>query len=172
MAKLVIGLGNPGAKYAHTRHNVGFMVIDALAEALNAPGFKEKPKYLYTKVGDFILAKPTTFMNLSGEAAATLANMYKIEPADIWVIHDDMDLAVGTVKTKLGGGSAGHNGIKSIDAHIGANYNRIRIGVSHPRSLGLQIDPADYVLGRFLPSEMAEIGGAIDKAAVLLGLEK
>lgn len=101
-----------------------------------------------------IFVMPQTFMNNSGDAVRALMAYYKVPLEQLIVIHDDMDLKTGTVREKIGGGSAGHNGIKSIDAAVGNNYRRIRIGIGHPRSLGLPVDPADWVLGRFSDSEM------------------
>jgi PTH1 family peptidyl-tRNA hydrolase len=144
------------------------MAADALALALEAPKWKEKPKYLYAKIGDTIIAKPTTLMNLSGEAVEALSKAYKIAPDDIWVIHDDLDLDTGRVRSKIGGGSAGHNGIKSITAAIGSGYRRIRIGISHPRVLGLPIDVSDYVLSRFSPDETVLIEKAVERVVELL----
>ncbi|MDR2685408.1 MAG: aminoacyl-tRNA hydrolase [Rickettsiales bacterium] len=128
--KLIIGLGNPGAKYDGTRHNIGFAAVDLLVSDADWKSFKTA---LVAKREDFIFAKPQTFMNLSGRAALEIGTFYKILPQDIIVIHDDIDLQPGDIRTKIGGGSAGHNGIKSIDEAIGKNYTRIRIGVGHPK---------------------------------------
>ncbi|MDR0367404.1 MAG: aminoacyl-tRNA hydrolase [Rickettsiales bacterium] len=166
--RLVVGLGNIGARYARTRHNAGFMAVDALARALDAPKWKEKPKYLYTRIGDTIMAKPSTLMNLSGEAVKSLCSAYKVACDDIWVVHDDLDLETGRVKTKIGGGSAGHNGLKSIDAAIGPGYRRVRIGISHPRGLGLPVEVSSYVLGRFSADEELLISQAVERVVELL----
>ena len=148
---LVVGLGNPGDEYVLTRHNVGFMAIDALApdDAI----WKKEKKALTTRF-DFngvriILAKPQTFMNNSGEAVGALMQFYKVPLENLIVIHDDMDIKVGALREKIGGSSAGHNGIKSIDAHVGNEYRRIRIGIGHPRDFNSPISPVDWVLGKF-----------------------
>lgn len=133
---LIVGLGNPGKEYEKTRHNVGFMVADALHEAYHFGVFKAKFDGLISEGqidGEKVyLLKPQTFMNLSGNSVVKAASFYKILPENIVVIHDDMDLPVGKIKAKIGGGSGGHNGLKSIDTAVSGNYNRIRIGVGHP----------------------------------------
>lgn len=162
---LIIGLGNIGNEYENTRHNVGFMIIDKIKEDYNFPDWKEKNKYFFSKNKieniDIILAKPTTYMNLSGEAVLALSSMYKIPPQDIIVIHDDLDLETARIKIKQGGGNGGHNGLKSIDKAIGQNYHRIRIGIDHPRNYTPQIDVASYVLGKFKKDEKDIIKGSI-----------
>ena len=161
---LVVGLGNPGAEYAITRHNVGFMAVDALAGA-DAKWKSEKNALTSTANIDgrrVIFAKPQTFMNLSGNAVLALMTFYKIPLENLIVIHDDMDLPVGKLREKIGGGSAGHNGIRSIDANVGNEYRRIRIGIGHPRDLGLPIAPADWVLGKFTPTQITEINQVIN----------
>ncbi len=160
---MVVGLGNPGAEYARTRHNVGFMALEYLAGE-NATWKSEHDALTYRANIDgyrVLFVRPMTFMNLSGNAVGALARFYKIPTENIVVIHDDMDIPVGAIKEKVGGGSAGHNGIKSIDAAVGAEYKRIRIGIGHPRDFGLKIDPADWVLGRFSDDEMTKIVAAI-----------
>lgn len=162
---LVVGLGNPGAEYEKTRHNVGFMAVTSLA-GVDATWKNE----LFAKTNKveidgirIIFAMPQTFMNDSGRAVRAIVDFYKIPTKNVVVIHDDMDLKLGEIRTKVGGSSAGHKGIKSIDAAIGCEYRRIRIGIDHPRKLGLPIDAADWVLGRFTSMQMAEISKAIDK---------
>ncbi len=160
---MVVGLGNPGAEYARTRHNVGFMAVDALAGA-DAQWKKEFDAVTFRTQIDghtVIFVKPMTFMNLSGNAVGAIARFYKIPTENIIVIHDDMDIKIGNVREKIGGSSAGHNGIKSIDGAIGADYRRIRIGVGHPRDFDLKIDPADWVLGRVGDAELEQIESAI-----------
>lgn len=162
---LVVGLGNPGAQYARTRHNVGFMAVQHLA---GSDATWRNEKNAKTTSGNIdghrvIFAMPQTFMNLSGDAVQPLMAFYKIPLENLIVIHDDMDLAVGRIKTKLGGGSAGHNGIKSIDAAVGNQYNRIRIGIGHPRNLEIPMSPADWVLGKFDDAQIAEINRAISE---------
>ncbi len=165
---LVVGLGNPGAQYARTRHNVGFMAIDSLA-GVDAT-WKSEKNALTTRVDSdgwrIIFVKPQTFMNNSGVAVGALMAFYKVPLENLVVIHDDMDLPVGAVREKVGGGSAGHNGIKSIDAAVGREYKRIRIGVGHPRDLGLPIEPADWVLGNFTDEQMKTVKQAIAEIEV------
>ena len=160
---LIVGLGNPGGEYENTRHNVGFMAVTRLAGA-DARWKSEHFAKTYATVVDgrrVIFAMPQTFMNDSGRAVRALVDFYKIPIENLFVIHDDMDLKLGDVRTKVGGGSAGHNGIKSIDANVGRDYTRIRIGIDHPRNLGLPIDAADWVLGRFTPEQMEKINEVI-----------
>ena len=160
---LIVGLGNPGGQYASTRHNVGFMAIDALAGD-DVTWKQEKNAMTARSEIDgqkIIWVKPQTYMNNSGVAVQALMTFYKVPLEKLVVIHDDMDVAIGALREKVGGGSAGHNGIKSIDAHVGRDYRRIRIGVGHPRDFGLPMDPADWVLGRFEPGQIDAIGRAI-----------
>lgn len=160
---LVVGLGNPGAEYERTRHNVGFMAVRHLAGA-DAVWKKEKNALtagLAAHGHRFIFVRPQTYMNNSGIAVLALMTFYKIPLENLIVIHDDMDLKVGTLREKTGGGSAGHNGIRSIDAAVGRDYRRIRIGIGHPRDSGLPINPADWVLGRFSDAEMNAINAVI-----------
>ena len=161
---LVVGLGNPGAEYVNTRHNVGFMAVDALAGA-NATWKKEKNALVFATTIDgrrVIFVKPQTYMNNSGVAVLALMTFYKVPLENIIVIHDDMDLKIGDVREKIGGGSAGHNGIKSIDANVGRDYKRVRLGIGHPRDFDLPMDPADWVLGRFGAVQIATINNVID----------
>lgn len=143
---LVVGLGNPDLQYKNNRHNVGFMVIDALlddhplAEKITKSNFKGE----LFKVPSMLLLKPTTYMNLSGESVRAVDDYFK--PEQIIVIHDDLDLPFGTLRFKIGGGHGGHNGLRSIDAHIGAEYIRIRIGIGKPLH---KSDVANYVLSDF-----------------------
>lgn len=137
--KLIVGLANPGAEYAQTRHNAGAWFVDALAER-NGQSLKEESKfYGYTARlnlagNDVRLLVPTTFMNLSGKAVAALATFYRIQPDEILVAHDELDLPPGVAKLKLGGGNGGHNGLKDIQSKLGNNPNfyRLRIGIGHP----------------------------------------
>lgn len=166
---LIVGLGNPGDKYSMTRHNVGFMAVDNMAGA-DATWKKEKNALVAaTNVAGqkVIFAKPQTYMNNSGMPVQALMTFYKIPLDNLVVIHDDMDLKVGDVREKLGGGSAGHNGIKSIDNMVGKEYFRVRIGVGHPRDNGLQMDPADWVLGKFISDDMKKISAAIDDIKIM-----
>ena len=161
--KLVVGLGNPDKQYDNTRHNVGFMAIDFMAP-MDATWKKEKNALTCrTEINGLnaILVKPQTFMNNSGEAVAPLMAFYKIPIENIVVIHDDMDLKLGTLREKIGGGSAGHNGIKSLDDAIGNDYRRIRIGIGHPRDFESHMDPSDWVLGKFDAEQILQIKSAI-----------
>ncbi len=160
---LIVGLGNPGAEYVKTRHNVGFMAVDAIAGA-GATWKSEKNALTYKSELDghsVIFAKPQTYMNDSGRAVLALMTFYKIPLENLIVIHDDMDLPNGKMRVKIGGSSAGHNGIKSIDATVGAEYKRIRIGIAHPRDFGSLMNPADWVLGKFSDAQLDEINRAI-----------
>ena len=160
---LIVGLGNPGPSYALTRHNAGFMVVDSLA-----PGdavWKKEKNALVTKLDiagqRIIIAKPQTFMNNSGIAVLSLMTFYKIPLENLTVIHDDIDLKLGDVRQKIGGGSAGHNGIKSIDGAVGKEYNRVRIGVGHSRDTHPDMDTSDWVLGKFTAPEYEKIKSVI-----------
>ncbi|MDR0741788.1 MAG: aminoacyl-tRNA hydrolase [Rickettsiales bacterium] len=161
---LIVGLGNPGDRYKLTRHNVGFMAADYVAGA-DAVWKKEKNALVAGVDIDgqkIIVAKPQTFMNSSGISVQALMSFYKIPLDNLVVIHDDMDLKIGDIREKQGGGSAGHNGIKSIDNMVGCEYFRIRIGIGHPRDHELQMDPSDWVLGEFSDGEMKIILAAIN----------
>ena len=152
--KLLAGLGNPGRRYLYSRHNFGFMVLDALAGgAVSGWRLHSKSNSLLTKLNsNVLLAKPQTLMNASGLALAKLASYYKIKPKDIWVVHDELDLPLGQVKVKTGGGSAGHRGVESIVEQLGgADFVRFRLGIGHPKQNG-QLEE-DYVLGHFTDEE-------------------
>ena len=167
---LIVGLGNPGAEYAGTRHNVGFMAADAVHEKYGFGAFRAKFDGLIAEgniEGEKVyLLKPQTFMNLSGNSVVKAAQFYKILPQNVVVIHDDMDLPVGKLKAKTGGGAGGHNGLKSIDAAISPNYNRIRIGVGHPQGGGDAV--VNYVLGGFSKADREVISEIINLAAETL----
>ena len=161
---LVVGLGNPGQEYVGTRHNVGFMAVQYFA---GADATWKNELFAKTNKVDIdgmriIFAMPQTFMNDSGRAVRAIVDYYKIPIENVTVIHDDMDLKLGESRTKVGGSSAGHNGIKSIDSAIGREYRRIRIGIGHPRDLGLPIDAVDWVLGKFTAAQLAEIHRVIE----------
>ena len=160
---LVVGLGNPGDEYARTRHNVGFIAVEYLAGADAIWKHEHEALTYHTKIGNqsVIFVRPMTFMNNSGIAVGALARFYKIPLENIVVIHDDMDIKLGKLKEKVGGSSAGHNGIKSIDAAVGADYRRIRIGIGHPRDFELKMDPADWVLARFSDDQLATVMSVI-----------
>jgi PTH1 family peptidyl-tRNA hydrolase len=133
---LIVGLGNPGPEHRGHRHNIGFMAADAIAERNRFPAFRRKfqGEFSDTTIGGerVLLLKPMTFMNRSGDAVAAAMRFYKLAPEDVTVIYDEIDLAPGKVKVKTGGGSGGHNGIRSIDAHIGNRFRRVRLGIGHP----------------------------------------
>ena len=165
---LVVGLGNPGPEYVGTRHNVGFMAVDAMAgaDAIWRAGRNALTTRVDVDGRRIIFAKPQTFMNNSGIAVRALMDFYKIPLENLTVIHDDMDITVGDCRTKVGGGSAGHNGIRSIDTHVGREYRRIRIGVGHARDFELRINPADWVLGRFGTDHMQKISTVISNISL------
>ena len=160
--RLVVGLGNPGLRYAKNRHNVGFVAIDAIARRYGFPAFRDRFKGELSEgvIGGArrLLLKPQTFMNASGEAALAAASFYKIPPDEIVVIHDEIDLRPGKLRVKRGGGSAGHNGLRSIDALLGADYWRVRIGVGHP---GVKQLVQPYVLQNFTAEEISEWAGPL-----------
>ncbi len=160
--RLVAGLGNPGREYANTRHNAGFWFADELAATLRA-AFAAESKFAgdVAKAGDLRLVKPSTYMPLSGRAVAALARFFDIAPGEILVVHDELDLKPGEAKMKFGGGHAGHNGLRDIQAQIGADFWRLRIGIGHPRDSELtQQEVVDYVL----KPPRAEENGAIEDA--------
>jgi PTH1 family peptidyl-tRNA hydrolase len=152
--QLFVGLGNPGAQYAHTRHNIGFMAVDRIASDHGFGPWKAKFQGQIAEGrlgGDKVmLLKPETFMNLSGQSVGEAMRFYKLTPADVTVFHDELDLAPGKLKLKQGGGHAGHNGLRSIHAHIGEDYRRVRLGIGHP---GRKEAVAGYVLHDFAKSE-------------------
>jgi PTH1 family peptidyl-tRNA hydrolase len=172
MIRLIAGLGNPGPEYAATRHNAGFWFVDEVADRLKV---SLSPERSYSglaaraSVGGrpLWLLEPTTFMNLSGKSVASLARFFKIEPNEILVAHDELDLLPGQVKLKLGGSHAGHNGLKDIHAQLGAaDYWRLRIGIGHP---GVKAEVTDYVLRKPPAEQRVEIEKAIEQA--LSGLD-
>lgn len=160
--KLIAGLGNPGKEYEHTRHNMGFDVVDELASRWHVLNWKEAFKAEIATVvvhGEKVcLMKPLTYMNLSGEAVGTAARFYKIDAEDIWVICDDLDLPAGRTRIRKKGSAGGHNGLKSIIAHLGTqNFTRFRIGVGHPQDGHTVVD---HVLGRPYGEDIARIAEA------------
>ena len=165
--KLVVGLGNPGPEYARTRHNVGFLVADRLARALRAefvPATKFAAELAEGRLGGerIFLMKPQTYMNHSGEAVGSALRFWKLGLEDLVVVHDDLELAEFRVQLKVGGGHGGHNGLKSLNGHVGgADYARVRLGVGRPPAL---MDPADYVLGKFAKSDEALLEESLDRA--------
>lgn len=161
--KLIVGLGNIGKEYEGTRHNIGFAAIDAIASANNVSIEQEKfgGKYVsFQKNGEkIILLKPQRYINLSGEVIIKYVNFYDIPISDILIIHDDLDLPVGSYRLKLQGSSGGHNGLKDIEAHLKTReYKRIKIGISNNKN----IDTKDYVLGKFSKSDQEELTKIID----------
>ena len=161
--RLIVGLGNPGPEYEATRHNVGFWFVDQLADKLKislAPQAK-----FYGRAGrssELWLLQPTTYMNRSGQSVAALANFYKISPAEILVIHDELDLPPGGIRLKQGGGNGGHNGLKDIQAKLGTpDFWRLRLGIGHPRTLGLSQQVADFVLHQPRKEELPDIEHAL-----------
>lgn len=163
--RLIIGLGNLGKEYEHTRHNIGFIALENIAKQYDAL-FSIKKKF-HCEIAEsthngqkLIFIKPTTYMNLSGQSVIAVKTYYNIPLEKVFVIHDDIDLDIGKIKFKIGGGNGGHNGLKSIDGVIGNNYNRIRIGVG--RSQNSQ-DVTYYVLNNFPKSEYVIAEQAIDK---------
>ncbi len=166
--RLVAGLGNPGREHAATRHNAGFWFADALASQLGLV-FASEAKFhgQVAKAGsDLRLVKPSTYVNLSGKAVSALARFFAIVPEEILVVHDELDLQPGEAKMKIGGGTAGHNGVRDIAAQLGTpEFWRLRIGIGHPRDSAIpQQDVADYVLAPPLKEERAAIEAAIDRS--------
>jgi PTH1 family peptidyl-tRNA hydrolase len=165
---LVAGLGNPGSEYDRTRHNLGFLTVDELGERLVAGKLKRSRKHsalvAEARDGDdrVVLAKPQTFMNLSGRSIASLMNFYKVPLGNVIVVHDELDLPFGVVRVKLGGGTAGHNGLRSIVPAIGGDFVRVRIGIGRPTG---RKDPVDFVLEPFSKSEVPEVPAIVDRAA-------
>jgi len=165
--KLFIGLGNPGKQYEHTRHNVGFDTIDALAHKwsidLNQTKFNAVFGMSHRPEGKVILMKPLTYMNLSGEAVRPLMDYYDIDIEDIVVIYDDMDIEPASLRLRQKGSAGGHNGIKSLIQHLGTqNFNRLRVGIGRPPQ-GMKVP--DYVLSHFSKEDWADMQAAYEKAA-------
>lgn len=169
---LVAGLGNPGREYEHNRHNVGFMIVDLLARRTGSRFGRHRravADVAETRLGvgldapGLVLAKPMTYMNLSGGPVASLASFYKIPAPQVIVVHDELDLPFGVLRTKLGGGEGGHNGLRSISRSLATrDYLRVRFGIGRPP--GRQ-DPADYVLSDFTAAERKELDYLVDRAA-------
>ena len=167
--RLIVGLGNPGEKYAQTRHNAGFHFVDAVAERYRGI-FRPENRFFgdACKVGigtaQCHLLKPMTFMNRSGQSVAAICNFYKLQPAEVLVVHDELDLPPGVIRLKKGGGHGGHNGLRDIHKAIGTDYHRLRIGIGHPGDRNLVVD---YVLKR--PSREED---ALMREAILRGVEE
>jgi PTH1 family peptidyl-tRNA hydrolase len=171
--RILAGLGNPGAQYERNRHNVGFMAVDAIHRRHGFPPWNRKFQGVIS-TGEIagekvLLIKPQTYMNLSGQSVGEALRFYKLASSDLVVLYDELDLAPGKVRVKSGGGSGGHNGIKSLDAHCGKDYRRVRIGIGHPGDKALV---HNYVLGDFSKSDMAWLDPLLDAigdhAALLL----
>ena len=170
--RLLVGLGNPGSRYAMTRHNVGFMAVDAIAHRYRFPALRAKFQGTFAEgvIGDakVLALKPETYMNASGDSVGAAARFYKIDPGEIAVIHDDIDLAEGKLRVKRGGGSGGHNGLRSLDEALGPDYWRVRVGIGHP---GMKELVEAYVLQNFMAEErqwLEPLIGAIGEAMPLL----
>ncbi|MFM2279595.1 MAG: peptidyl-tRNA hydrolase [Pseudomonadota bacterium] len=169
--RIIAGLGNPGAKYADNRHNIGFMAVDAIYRKHPfAPWSKKfKSEISEGEIGGekILLMKPQTFMNLSGEAIGEAMRFYKLGPADIAVFHDELDLPPAKVRVKNGGGHGGHNGLRSMDAHCGKDYRRIRLGIGHP---GVKEMVHNHVLGDFSKADQSWLDPLLDDIALNAGL--
>jgi len=165
--RLVAGLGNPGRGYARTRHNAGFWFADALAARLGAT-FAHEARFAadVAKAGDVRICKPMTFMNASGRSVATIARFFGVAPDAILVVHDELDLSAGDAKIKLGGGHAGHNGLRDVHAQLGTpDYWRLRLGIGHPRNTEMpEREVVDYVLKPPDTADRDAIEAAIDRA--------
>ena len=160
---LICGLGNPGKEYINTRHNIGFNLVDKLASFYNFDPFKKDTKKEILKGiianNACLLMKPLNFMNLSGLPIREVISFYKIEKNKIFIIHDDLDLELGKIKIKFGGGNGGHNGLSNIDEMIGNDYYRIRVGIDHP---GMKHLVSNYVLNKFNAEEIKKIDNQLD----------
>lgn len=168
--KLLVGLGNPGQKYERNRHNIGFMAVEEIARV---HGFAPWRSRFRGEIADglierhkCLLLKPHTYMNLSGEAVREAASFYKISLEDIYVLHDEIDIAAGKLKVKAGGGNAGHNGLKSISQHLGNEYIRVRMGVGRPQNKG---DVANFVLKDFAKAEQPWLDEMLSSVARHMG---
>ncbi|MDZ7628234.1 MAG: aminoacyl-tRNA hydrolase [Parvularculaceae bacterium] len=163
---LIVGLGNPGEKYARHRHNVGFMAVDAIADAyrFGPPRKKFQGVIREGEIGTTkaLALKPETYMNDSGQSVGAAMRFYKLQPADVVVFHDELDLAEGKIKAKIGGGLAGHNGLRSINDHIGPDFRRVRIGIGHP---GDKSRVTGHVLGDFAKADQTWLEPLLDAMA-------
>lgn len=168
--KLIVGLGNPGSQYEGNRHNIGFMALDAIARAYNITQFRTKHagQLAEGNIGGekVILLKPQTFMNRSGDSVQQVAQFYKIPPADIIVLYDELDLAPGKVRVKVGGGNGGHNGLRSIDPQVGLDYKRVRLGIGHPGKEFV----THHVLGDFAKADRDWLDPLLDGIARNIGM--
>lgn len=164
--RLILGLGNPGREYEDTRHNIGFMVVDALARQLQVPWTVEKHwDCALAKFANGWLLKPLTFMNCSGEAASAVCRFFKIDPREVLAVYDDVDLPLGTVRFRLNGSAAGHNGVRSLISHLGGeNFPRLKMGITagHGRPAGDRM--IGHVLGKFSADEKPQVQSVIQRA--------
>lgn len=169
---MIAGLGNPGKEYDGTRHNIGFAIVDQLADKQAFDPWtnkKDLKALISTKTlgnSRVILVKPTTFMNLSGEAVRAVMDFYKVPLQQVIVVHDELDIPFGQIRTRMGGGAAGHNGIKSVTQHLGEEYGRVRVGIG-PKEPE-QIDSADFVLGRFTAAQQADMSALLKESQAIL----
>ncbi|MES2265001.1 MAG: aminoacyl-tRNA hydrolase [Pseudomonadota bacterium] len=175
--RLIVGLGNPGPEYEQTRHNAGFWLVDNLANSLPGARLQRETRFnallAKTAVGgnEVWLLEPQTYMNRSGQSVGGVARFYKINPDEVLVVHDELDLPPGAAKLKKGGSSGGHNGLKDITAALGTqDYWRLRLGIGHPRTLNLQQGVADFVLHRPRRDEQLLIDEAIEKSLKIMTL--
>ena len=170
---LLVGLGNPGARYAGNRHNIGFMALDAIHRRHGLLAWKSRFSGQFAEgrigAGKCFLLKPQTYMNESGNAVSQAARFYKLEPGQVVVFYDELDLAPGKVRVKTGGGAAGHNGIRSIAAHIGPDFRRVRLGIGHPGHKALV---QKHVLGDFAKAEAAWLDPLLDALADQAGADR
>ncbi len=163
---LFVGLGNPGSKYDNNRHNIGFMAVDGIVHRHNFSAPKSRFQGLTSEgrlgTRKILVLKPATYMNLSGQSVSEASRFYKIPPENIYVFHDDLDIPAGKIKFKTGGGHGGHNGLRSIDQHIGKEYHRIRMGIGHP---GDKDRVHGHVLGDFAKSDQVWLDPLLDAVA-------
>jgi len=164
--KILVGLGNPGQKYEGNRHNIGFMAVDAIADRYGAGQWRKRFQSLATEIDidrvRYLVLKPQTYMNESGRSVGEAMRFYKISPADVIVFHDELDLEPGKLRVKIGGGHAGHNGLKSITAHIGSDFQRVRLGIGHP---GSREAVTHYVLNDFARADRQWLEPLLDGIA-------
>lgn len=169
--KLIVGLGNAGTEYENTRHNLGFMVIDEISKKykLNIKNEKKLKADMCVTMLDgetIILAKPTTFVNLSGDSVVKIANFYKIQTQDIWVISDDLALDFGTVRVRVGGSSGGHNGLKDVISKVGEDFTRFRIGIKN--DMLEKVSTEKFVLQKFNKDEQEKLNDIVKKSAEIV----